>query len=920
MKFDAPPSIADYIALAKAQLASQLPHAAPEVELNDIQTLEKEIQVHQLALELQGTELLSYARFLETSQAIAKVGSVEMDPQTKSMRWSAETYRIHETTPEEYSPSLETNLEYYPPESKEIVTAALQRAITTGEVFDIEVEKFTVKGRKIDLRTTFTKTAHSGDTSKLTGIYQDITEHKQAERHQQHQNRVLGMLINKASLSEVLNTIAHDVESMHPNMMCSIRVLDNDGKYLRLMAGPSLPKFFTQIIDCIAIAPHEESACIKPYCEDRVITEDIDSNPLWASHRDITQQANLRACWSEPIRSTQGKVLGTFSIYHRTPCSPTPADIELLESEARLSALAIEKTNAEMRLKMAASVFTHAREGILITDPDGNIVDVNDTFTEITGYSRQEAINQTPRMLSSGRHTQSFYTNMWCDLIIKGYWSGEIWNKRKNGEVYAELMTISAVRDNSGKTQNYVNVFTDITPFKDHQRQLEYIAHYDALTNLPNRVLLADRLKQAITKSHQDGCSIAVLYIDLDGFKAINDQYGHDVGDKLLVAVSQQMNGALRDGDTLARIGGDEFIVILTDLQQPQDYEPIIIRLLHAAAHPVAIDQRVLRVSASMGATIYPQDGVDAEQLMRHADQAMYIAKQAGKNCCHLFDVEKDVAVKNHRENLEHIRIGFDHHQFVLHFQPKVNMRTGAVIGAEALIRWKHPEYGLLPPSSFLPIIENHPLSLEIGEWVIDSALRQITEWRKVGLEIPISVNVGALQLQHRDFSTRLFSQLAMHPEVQLGSLELEILETSALADITEVAEHMRACHEMGVSFAVDDFGTGYSSLTYLRRLPAGLLKIDQSFVRDMLEDPDDLAIVKGVISLAKAFHRRVIAEGVETIAHGELLLQLGCELAQGYGIARPMPAEDLPQWVKTWQPDPAWTLATPHKVFAEKK
>lgn len=900
MKFDVPPSIYDYLTQAKNQLAQN-----PLMQgVSEIEQLRQETRIYQLALELQHKELTSCSRFLNTSQAIAKLGSVEMDVNTKTMRWSPETYRIHDTTPEEYTPTLDNNLDYYPPDSRQKITAAIQQAAIDGKVFDIEVEKYTVKGRKIDLRTTFTAATQQDDTVVWTGIYQDITERKLAERRQQHQNRVLGMLIEQAPLEQILDTIARDIEHMYPDMLCSIRILDSDGKYLRLITGPSLPKFFTQMIDCIDLEPH--ISC--PHLEQRTIIEDIETNEVWANYREVAKQADLRACWSEPIRSQQGKILGLFSLYHRTPRAPTAVEIELLESEARLSALAIEKINAELRLKMAASVFTHAREGILISDPEGNIVEVNETFSDITGYSRNEVIGKTPRILQSGRHSQEFYTRMWCDLIVKGYWSGEVWNKRKNGEIYAELMTISAVRDNCGKTQNYVNIFSDITPFKNHQRQLEYIAHYDALTNLPNRVLLADRLKQAISKSHQDGCSLAVLYIDLDGFKKVNDQHGHEVGDQLLVAVSQQMNAALREGDTLARIGGDEFIAILTELEQPQDYQPIIARLLQATARPVMINDLMLRVSASMGATLYPQDNVDAEQLVRHADQAMYIAKQAGKNACHLFDVERDVAVKNYRENLALIRKGFDENQFVLFYQPKVNMRSGTIIGVEALIRWNHPEYGLLPPSTFLPIIENHPLSLEVGEWVIDTALRQIREWRNLGLEIPISVNIGALQLQHRDFSTRLFSQLALHPEVQLGSLELEILETSALANIAEIAEHMRACHDMGVSFAVDDFGTGYSSLTYLRRLPAGFLKIDQSFIRDMLEDPDDLAIVKGIISLAKAFHRKVIAEGIETIAHGEMLLHLGCELGQGFGIARPMPAAELPRWAKTWRPDSAWT------------
>ncbi|RYY74326.1 MAG: bifunctional diguanylate cyclase/phosphodiesterase [Gammaproteobacteria bacterium] len=438
-------------------------------------------------------------------------------------------------------------------------------------------------------------------------------------------------------------------------------------------------------------------------------------------------------------------------------------------------------------------------------------------------------------------------------------------------------------------------------------RILEHIAHYDALTHLPNRVLLADRMQQAMLHNQRSGESLAVAFIDLDGFKAINDQYGHGTGDKLLITIARRMKAALRESDTLARIGGDEFVVVLTHLKNVNDCEPLLRRILDAAAEPVQLDELVLQVSASIGVTIHPQDGVDAEQLLRHADQAMYLAKQAGKNCYHLFDVAQDVAVKHKRENLEHIRTALRNKEFVLYYQPKVNMRTGTVVGAEALIRWQHPERGLLAPASFLPIIENHLLSVELGEWVIATALSQMADWQSQGLDIPISVNVGALQLQQSNFANRLEELLFLEPDANPKNLELEILETSALEDINQVSAAIHACQALGVSFALDDFGTGYSSLAYLKRLPAELLKIDQSFVRDMLDDSDDLAIIQGIIGLATAFQRLVIAEGVETVDHGKKLLSIGCELAQGYGIARPMPAEAFPGWVKTWSTDGAW-------------
>jgi len=571
-----------------------------------------------------------------------------------------------------------------------------------------------------------------------------------------------------------------------------------------------------------------------------------------------------------------------------------------------------ERKLAEQKLQLAASVFTHAREGILITDATATIVEVNETFTRITGYSRQEALGQNPRMLKSERQPPEFYTAMWQGLLEKGHWYGEVWNRRKDGDLYAEMLTISAVRDAAGAPQHYVALFTDITLMKEQQQRLEHIAHFDALTNLPNRVLLADRLQQAMLQSQRRAKTLAVAYLDLDGFKQVNDQHGHDVGDTLLIAVSQHIKQALREGDSLARIGGDEFVAVLVDLEGARDCEPVLTRLLQAAAKPVttrvAAGQTQLQVSASIGVTLYPQDGVDADLLLRHADQAMYQAKDAGKNRFHFYDMDTAVAAQTQRQSLQSLSLALAQQQFVLYYQPKVNMRSGAVVGAEALIRWQHPQRGLLPPGAFLSVIDNHPLGIAVGEWVIDTALAQMAAWHAQGLSLPVSVNIGAPQLQQAGFAARLGALLDTHPDVQPHCLQLEVLETSALYDMTHVAAAMMACQGLGVSFALDDFGTGYSSLTYLRHLPAQTLKIDQSFVRDMLVDLGDMAIVQGVIGLAQTFGRSVIAEGVETAAHGARLLELQCELAQGYGIARPMPAHELPQWVQQWHRQAKWS------------
>ena len=579
-----------------------------------------------------------------------------------------------------------------------------------------------------------------------------------------------------------------------------------------------------------------------------------------------------------------------------------------------------ERRQAESRLQLSANVFSHAHEGILITDAQQRIIEVNEAFTRITGYSREEVLGQTPRLLSSGRQSPEFYAQMWAELKNSGRWIGEIWNRRKDGMVYAELLALSSVTNSQGRVQQYVALFSDITAIKHHQSDLEHIAHFDALTGLPNRVLLADRLHQAMAHALRRHQRIAVAFLDLDGFKAINDSHGHGVGDELLIAVAQHMKAALREGDTLARLGGDEFVAVLLDLPEPgpgtgfggEELHPLMSRLISRAAQPIKIGDHVLRITVSAGVSCYPQtEDVDGDQLLRQADLAMYQAKLAGKNRYSLFDAEHDRSMRSFNEGLAGVRDALKRQEFVLHYQPKVNMRNGQLHGVEALIRWNHPQRGLLAPGQFLPEIENHGVIAEIGEWVIAAALAQMAAWRREGLVTQVSVNIAGHHLLQPGFVERLQTLLAAEPDVRPHQLELEVLESSALGDLAHVSHVIAACGEMGVGFAIDDFGTGYSSLTYLKRLDAQLIKVDQSFVREMLDDPENLAILEGVLGLARAFRRDVIAEGVETVEHGEALLRLGCELGQGYGIARPMSAEQLPGWVARWRPDGRWAVAS---------
>jgi diguanylate cyclase (GGDEF)-like protein/PAS domain S-box-containing protein len=566
-----------------------------------------------------------------------------------------------------------------------------------------------------------------------------------------------------------------------------------------------------------------------------------------------------------------------------------------------------ERKQAEDRLRLAASVFAHSQEGIVIADADNRIVDVNDAFSNLTGYSRNEVIGKTPRILASGRHSRDFYEAMWRSLKSRSAWSGEIWNRRKNGQVYPEHLFINEVRDVAGNLVNYVATFTDISHVKAHEAELDQIAHFDSLTGLPNRRLLADRLELAIARAQRSGQILAVCYFDLDGFKQVNDQYGHAAGDQLLIKISVRLKGELRGDDTLSRLGGDEFVLLLNDSGSKETISQALDRMLAVISEPIQIENHILSVSASLGVTLFPLDEADVDGLLRHADQAMYRAKEAGRNRYSFYDSEQDRLVLAHHESLQRMAYALRDEEFVLYYQPKVHLVTGDVIGAEALIRWRHPDRGVLAPGAFLDTLDGTELEIVLGSWVIETALRQLAAWNAAGLGMTVSVNISPRHLQHPDFASELKRMLANHPEVDSKQLELEILESAAIADLDHASRILTACLALGVRFALDDFGTGYSSLAYFRRLPIETLKIDQAFVRDMLDDPEDLGIVESVIRLAQAFNRPVIAEGVETLEHGAMLVHMGCHYGQGYGIARPMPADLIPGWVEKWRSESAW-------------
>lgn len=634
------------------------------------------------------------------------------------------------------------------------------------------------------------------------------------------------------------------------------------------LVGQPMPNGFFPS-NALAAASHQ--ACVS----------EIQVHPQEKSNREV-------AYYQAPFTTSNGAPAGIIGTL-----------VDITDRKQAQEALRAEKERAEVTL---ASI----GDGVITTLMDGRIETINEAAQFMTGYTAQQAIG---RPLDDVFRFFEEAVSLTTPSIFGGELRGSTLHRasqkvlvHRSGEHYAIEYTAAPIQESNGVAVGCVLVFRDVTEARNLREKLSWHARHDGLTGLHNRDALAERLTHAIFTTRQHESLLAVCMLDLDRFQAINEQHGVRTGDRLLKEVALRLSAFASPTDAVARMGGDEFALLLSDLPDIQSIESRLSLLLSQLSQPYAIDDLSLHITASIGAAVFPQDNVNPDTLLRHADQAMCHAKRTGRNQAHLFDVQQDHAVQTLHSRQTRVAQALHNGELRLHYQPKVNLRTGQVLGMEALLRWQHPELGLIGPLHIFPHIEDSDLIVEVGEWVLEHALAQMRQWSSASMPWSVSVNIAARHFHRHDFVDRLKALLHTSPEVSPSQLELEILESAALEDVQYMRSMMQSCQALGVQFALDDFGTGFSSLSYLKRLPAETIKIDQSFVKGILEDHDDRTLITAIIALGTAFGRKVIAEGVETPAHCNKLLQLGCDLAQGYGIARPMPADKVPEWAHRYQ------------------
>ncbi len=802
---------------------------------------------------------------LNEAQRISHIGSWTLDLESGKLDWSDEIYRLFALDPAHFEATYEAFLNAIHPADREAVNRAYTASLESRAPYEITHRLLMPDGSiKWVVERCNSEFDASGKPLRSVGTVQDITTHK--------------------LISDALGQAKQQMDSIVSNIPAMVFLKRASDLRFELFnrAGEELLGYSTQDLlgkNDYDLFPREQADFF--LAQDRLVlaSENVVEIP---EERITTASGEVRYLYTRKVALRDAQNVPTHLL--------------------GISVDITERKKAEAELRIAAVAF-ESQEGMMITDAQGVILRVNQAFTELTGYSAEEAVGQTPHMLQSGRHSDDFYHAMWETIRVTGGWSGEVWDMNKNGEVYPKWLTISAVRDDAGAVTHYIGAQYDISERKQSEEKINQLAFYDQLTGLPNRTLLQDRLRQSITNCARSGVYGALLFLDLDKFKTLNDSLGHDMGDQLLRQVAMRLTHCVRAGDTVARLGGDEFVLVLGSLssnarEAAQQIEVVGEKILAELNQPYLLGEVVYHSTPSIGATLFHGDNTEIEVLLKQGDLAMYKAKAAGRNTLRFFDPDMEIDVMK-RATLENdLHEAIEKQQFILHYQAQ--MTNGRLSGAEVLVRWQHPQRGMIPPAEFIPLAEETGLILSLGHWVLETACKQLALWAAHPelAHLTIALNISARQFHKPDFVDQVMTVIQQTGANSLR-LKLELTESLLVDNVDDIIVKMNALKTFGVGFALDDFGTGFSSLNYLKRLPLDQMKIDQSFVRDILEDANDAVIARTIVALAQSLGLGVIAEGVETEAQRDFLAGLDCHAYQGYYFSRPLPLEEFEEFAR---------------------
>lgn len=733
----------------------------------------------------------------------------------------------------------------------------------------------------------------------LAVYFKDITSRHRRETFTNAQMCIMERIAAGAPLDEILLAVIDVAESQDIRIRASVLLLNAETRRLHHGAAPKLPKEFIDGINGVEIGPNVGSCGTAAYLGRPIIVQDISSDPLWVDYRDLALRNALRACWSMPIIGSTGQVYGTFAVYSDAPRSPDPAEMELLKACSYMVSVVIERERAtaalkesEQRFREQASLLDKAQDAIFVVTMDEEIIFWNKSAERLYGWTKEEAIGKSERELCG--ENASVFTTVVNEVLNSGEWRGELTVRRKNATCFMVEGRSTLVRDDNGVPQSILSIHTDITDRKAAQREIHKLAFYDSLTGLPNRQLLLDRLQHEIVVASRRGSMGAVMFIDLDNFKVLNDTLGHDMGDLLLQQVAQRISQTVREGDTVARWGGDEFVVVVSQLgMHAADAvgraDTIAEQIRASLNSPYDLNKHEHHTTPSIGVSLFHGHSETIEELLKHADLAMYQAKSAGRNTIRFFDPQMQAAITARVALETNMRRSLLDGDFLLYYQPQLD-RDGQIVGAEALLRWRHPEQGVISPVHFIHLAEDTGLIMPLGEWILDTACRQLAKWatRQETSHISMAVNVSARQFRQPDFVDKIITAINRNG-ANPRRIKLELTESLLLDDVDDTAKKMNRLKSFGIEFSLDDFGTGYSSLSYLRRLPFEQLKVDKSFVKDVPENHEDATLVKTIITLGRNLGLKVVAEGVMTQSQFDFLDKCVCDAFQGYFFSQPL-------------------------------